>query len=95
MLVFETILALLLGATILSGGAKRLNIPYPTLLALAGAAVAFLRGAPRLDLPPEPSATTPIDASRGNSTGWSSAPCPQRSANSAPADAAPPDRPGG
>ncbi len=47
MLIFETILVLLLGATILSAGAKRLNIPYPTLLALGGAAVAFLPGAPR------------------------------------------------
>jgi Na+/H+ antiporter len=53
MLIFETILALLLGATILSAVAKRLNIPYPTLLALGGVAVAFLPGAPRLDLPPE------------------------------------------
>jgi monovalent cation/hydrogen antiporter len=53
MLVFETILVLLLGATVLSGIARRLNIPYPTLLALGGAIVAFVPGAPRLDLPPE------------------------------------------
>ena len=53
MLVFETILGLLLGATVLSGIARRLNIPYPTLLALGGALVAFIPGAPRLDLPPE------------------------------------------
>jgi CPA1 family monovalent cation:H+ antiporter len=51
--VFETILGLLLGATILSMVAQRANVPYPTLLALGGAAVAFMPGAPRLDLPPE------------------------------------------
>ena len=53
MLVFETILALLLGAAILSAIARRLNIPYPTLLVLGGALVAFLPDAPRLDLPSE------------------------------------------
>ena len=53
MLVFETILALLLGATILSTIARRVGVPYPTLLALGGALVAFVPGAPRLDLPPE------------------------------------------
>jgi len=53
MLVFETLLALLLGATVLSTVARRVNVPYPTLLALGGALVAFLPGAPRLDLPPE------------------------------------------
>ena len=53
MLVFETILGLLLGATILSMVARRLNVPYPTLLALGGASVAFLPDAPRLDLPSE------------------------------------------
>ncbi len=53
MLLFETILGLLLGATLLSLVARRLNVPYPTLLALGGAVVAFLPGAPRLDLPPD------------------------------------------
>ena len=53
MLAFETILGLLLGATILSMVAQRANVPYPTLLALGGAAVAFMPGAPRLELPPE------------------------------------------
>jgi monovalent cation/hydrogen antiporter len=53
MLVFETVLGLLLGATILSVIAKQVNVPYPTLLALGGALIAFLPGAPRLDLPPE------------------------------------------
>jgi NhaP-type Na+/H+ or K+/H+ antiporter len=53
LLIFETILALLLGATVLSLAARRANIPYPTLLALGGAAVALVSGVPRLDLPPE------------------------------------------
>jgi CPA1 family monovalent cation:H+ antiporter len=53
MLVFETVLALLIGATALSTLAKRAAIPYPTILALGGALVAFIPGAPRLDLPPD------------------------------------------
>ena len=53
MLIFETVLALLLGASVLSAIAKRMGIPYPTLLALTGALVAFIPGAPRLDLPPD------------------------------------------
>lgn len=53
MLVFETILVLLFGATILSALARRMHVPYPTLLALGGAAIAFLPGAPELNLPPE------------------------------------------
>jgi CPA1 family monovalent cation:H+ antiporter len=52
MQVFETILLLLLGATVLSILARRLSIPYPTLLAGGGALLAFMPGAPRLDLPP-------------------------------------------
>ena len=51
--VFETILVLLTGATVLSSFARRMNIPYPTLLALGGALIAFIPGAPRLELPPE------------------------------------------
>src|SRR4051812_11058107 len=51
--VFEAVLALLLGATVLSAFARRLAIPYPTLLAIGGALLAAIPGAPRLDLPPE------------------------------------------
>ena len=51
--VFEAVLALLLGATVLSAFARHLAIPYPTLLALGGALLAVIPGAPRLDLPPE------------------------------------------
>ena len=53
MLIFETVLGLLLGATALSTLARSAGIPYPTLLALGGALVAFIPGAPRLDLPPD------------------------------------------
>lgn len=53
MQVFETILMLLLGAMVLSAVARRLSIPYPTLLAVGGALVALLPNAPRLDLPPD------------------------------------------
>lgn len=53
MLVFETILVLLFGATLLSAFARRANLPYPALLALGGAALIFVPGAPRLDLAPE------------------------------------------
>jgi Na+/H+ antiporter len=53
MLTFETILALLVGATVLSAVARRIHIPYPTLLALGGAAMALSPSAPRLDVPPD------------------------------------------
>ena len=53
MLIFEWILALLLGAVLLSALARRIGAPYPALLALGGAAVALVPGAPRLDLEPE------------------------------------------
>jgi Na+/H+ antiporter len=53
MLVFETILVLLLGATVLSKIARRISVPDPTLLALGGALVALMPHAPRLDLPPD------------------------------------------
>jgi monovalent cation/hydrogen antiporter len=51
--VFEAILALLLGATILSSFARRVGIPYPMLLAVGGAVLAFVPGAPHIELPPE------------------------------------------
>lgn len=53
MLVFETILLLLLGAALLSMLAGRIGVPYPTLLAVGGVAVALIPGVPRLGLPPE------------------------------------------
>jgi Na+/H+ antiporter len=51
--LFETILALLLGATVLSALARRASIPYPTILAAGGALVALVPGAPRVELAPE------------------------------------------
>lgn len=53
MLAFEWILILLLGAVLLSALARRVGAPYPALLALGGAAVALIPGAPRLELEPE------------------------------------------
>ena len=50
---FETILAVLLGAVLLSLVARRLKAPFPPFLALGGAAVAFLPFAPDLTLDPE------------------------------------------
>ncbi|KQY35802.1 sodium:proton antiporter [Caulobacter sp. Root1455] len=53
MLVFEWILVLLIGAVLLSALARRVGAPYPALLAMGGAAVALIPGAPRLALEPE------------------------------------------
>ncbi|MHA6202969.1 cation:proton antiporter [Dyella soli] len=52
MQVFETVLALLLGAALVSSLARRLHIPYPTVLAVGGALVALLPHGPSLDFPP-------------------------------------------
>jgi len=41
MVLFESTLALLLGAVILTGVARRVGVRYPSLLAIAGAAVAL------------------------------------------------------
>ncbi|WP_367277035.1 cation:proton antiporter [Bradyrhizobium sp.] len=53
MYAFEAILALLLVATILSSIARRVGVPYPTLLAVGGAGLAFVPEVPRFQLPPE------------------------------------------
>jgi Na+/H+ antiporter len=53
MLLFEWTLLLLLGAVLLAGLARRLGIPYPALLALAGAALAFVPGAPAIEIAPD------------------------------------------
>ncbi|CAN5406750.1 sodium:proton antiporter [soil metagenome] len=50
---FETILAVLLGAVLLSLLARRLKVPFPPLLALGGAAVAFMPFAPEIRLDPQ------------------------------------------
>ncbi|AJO78651.1 MULTISPECIES: cation:proton antiporter [Pseudomonas] len=53
MFIFEAILVLLFCAALLSMLARRLNVAYPTLLALGGIGVALIPGTPRLDLPPD------------------------------------------
>lgn len=50
---FETVLALLFAATLLSTFASKVGVPYPTLLACSGVLVAFIPGLPHLNLPPE------------------------------------------
>lgn len=53
MRAFEMILALLLGAALLAMLARSLGVPYPTLLALGGAALTFVPGLPAFDIPPD------------------------------------------
>src|SRR5438034_3474082 len=52
MALFEWTLALLLGAVILTGLARRVGVPYPSLLALAGAALAFVPAGPEFEIDP-------------------------------------------
>src|SRR5438105_4619164 len=49
---FEWIIVLLPGAALLSALARRLAIPYPTLLAIGGACLAFVPSSPRWTLDP-------------------------------------------
>lgn len=51
--VFESLLALLFAAVVLSAFGRRLGAPYPALLAVGGALLAFVPGAPNLELPPD------------------------------------------
>src|SRR5688572_26800374 len=51
--IFQWILVLLVGAVCLTAIARRINVPYPSLLALGGVALALLPTAPRLELDPE------------------------------------------
>src|SRR4051812_3892111 len=51
--LFEIVIALLLAGAILSAGARRISVPYPALLALAGAGLALLPRAPRVMLDPD------------------------------------------
>src|SRR2546426_4677888 len=53
MALFEWTLALLLGAVILTGLARRVGVPYPSLLAIAGAALAFVPAGPELEIEPD------------------------------------------
>ena len=53
MQVFEIVIGLLLGGTILAALARRFGTPYPALLALAGTGLALIPGVPTLVLDPE------------------------------------------
>jgi len=50
---FEELLGLFVAAAILASVARRIGAPYPVVLALGGALLAFLPDAPELTLPPE------------------------------------------
>jgi len=52
-IVFEWIVVLLLGAVLLAALARFLGTPYPVFLALGGAGLALIPGAPRLNLEPD------------------------------------------
>src|SRR5436853_1749381 len=49
----EQILGLFVAAVILAALARRAGAPYPVFLALGGAVLAFVPGAPAITLPPE------------------------------------------
>src|SRR6516162_6564742 len=53
MIIFEWVLGILLGAVLLSALARQMAVPYPALLALGGAVLAFIPGAPRIVLEPD------------------------------------------
>src|SRR5258705_1643487 len=53
MFIFELVIALLLVGAVLSLWAARLGVPYPALLALAGAGLALIPGMPEVTLDPE------------------------------------------
>ena len=53
MAVFELVIGLLFGGALLSAWARRLSVPYPALLALAGAALALLPSGPSVTLDPQ------------------------------------------
>jgi Na+/H+ antiporter len=53
MVVFELVLALLLVGAVLGAWARRLNVPYPALLALAGAGLALVPNVPSVTLDPQ------------------------------------------
>src|SRR5215204_3506667 len=49
----EQILGLFIAALVLAGTARHLGAPYPVFLALGGAVLAFIPGAPAFSVPPE------------------------------------------
>src|SRR6186997_915727 len=53
MLIFEIVVAMLVGGAALAALARRIGAPYPALVALAGAALALIPGVPAIVLDPE------------------------------------------
>src|SRR5262247_905908 len=53
MSALESLLALVVAATILAGMARRVGAPYPVFLAIGGALLAFVPGAPVFTIPPD------------------------------------------
>jgi monovalent cation/hydrogen antiporter len=53
MVIFEIVIILLLVGAVLALWADRIGVPYPALLALAGAALALIPGTPEVTLDPE------------------------------------------
>jgi monovalent cation/hydrogen antiporter len=53
MVIFELVIALLLLGAVLALWANRIGVPYPALLALAGAGLALIPGAPQVTLDPQ------------------------------------------
>jgi monovalent cation/hydrogen antiporter len=51
--VFEIVIALLVGGAVLAAVARQIGVPYPSLVALAGAALALIPGLPTMALDPE------------------------------------------
>ena len=51
--IFRWILAMLVGAVCLTALARKINVPYPSLLALGGVALAMLPAGPVFALDPE------------------------------------------
>src|SRR5437763_9526115 len=49
----EQLLVLFVAAVVLAAGARRVGAPYPVFLALGGALLAFLPGAPSISVPPD------------------------------------------
>src|SRR5260221_10808870 len=50
---FEQLIGLFVAAVILAAAARRVGAPYPVFLALGGALLAFIPGAPTFKVPPE------------------------------------------
>src|SRR5215217_8358450 len=49
----EVLIGLILAATLLAAAARRVGAPYPVFLALGGALLAFVPGAPLFEVPPD------------------------------------------